>query len=373
MKRTKVLCHFSFFSLLILLQNSCARRITNTRGAELLVKDKQHIHLNNNPNSTVKILYTGCGGLVISTGEDHLMFDPFYTGHGFWKMNRGKIQPEEKNRELVLNKIKTELGSLDRIRAVMVSHAHYDHMEDLPYLLSKKLVPHTATVIASPTAKSMLGGLIPAGGNYINADTSMYVPGEVYNANKWITLADGIHILPIKNQHAPQFYCFHTMTCPGKNENCNARVDGLEELKPTKAKQWMEGTTYSFLLDINQNGRNLRLFVQTSASQAPAGFPPAEELKTGKIDLALMCMASFKYVKNYPELHLDTLKPRKAVFIHWENFFDELYQPESRAVPFVNPGPFYKKVLKAKNLKEISQLKGEVFMPKPGAILEVNY
>jgi hypothetical protein len=136
----------------------------------------------------------------------------------------------------------------------------------------------------------------------------------------------------------------------------------------TKAFKWSTGETYSFLVDFIDTD-TLRVFIQTSASQHPYGFPPLDQVKKEKkVDVAILCYASAPNVGNYPNAIVDLLEPKKIIFVHWEDFFREPSSfDDQRLVRRTNP----KKVRERVN--KLGKPNDYFMMPKPGTRIKIKY
>jgi hypothetical protein len=71
--------------------------------------------------------------------------------------------------------------------------------------------------------------------------------------------------------------------------------------------------------------------------------PPLPDQKA--IDVAILCVASFAYVRQHPEATLAHLKPRYVILSHWENFFQPGPSVEKRpaVVPFTSVRKFLRR------------------------------
>lgn len=358
--------------LTILLFVYCSRKITTSRGRPLLKLYDTTIAISGNTQEEIKILYTGCGGLVISAVDQAVIVDPYYTSHNPLLAVAGSITQKPANTNWILSLVDAKMTSTTNVKAVLLSHSHFDHMEDLPWMLHNGLLPAKVSVLGSPTAREILDTL-SARITFYNGDTLMHQQGAAASGT-WLPLSNSFSVLPIESSHAPHFICgIHLMRCCGAT-NCRPTVQGIgNSPQTTRGRDWKEGSVYSFLFKIKRGNRIIRLFVQTSASQNPDGFPPPDELARDSIDLAVFCMASFRYVNNYPEAHLEALKPRKAMFIHWENFGKSMYVTEPRSVPLTNPRKFYNKVKTFYRVVHLDQLRSRCLMPKPGVLTTVRF
>ena len=352
---------------------SCSKRINLQRGGDLLVKNDKHITLNPSAKHSIKLLYTGCGGLVISNGKSAVLTDPYYTGHSALHAPFGKIKIDPKNTQRILDTIKKKIIDPSFIKTVLVTHSHYDHLEDLPYLLEQKKLAGTVTVIGSESTQNSIAYFLKGASRFTNADSSVYLQNPAKPlSGKWIDLPDNMRVMPIESQHAPHFYSIKLMKHCTPKENFGERTKAHTK---TKALKWREGRTYSFLLDVfdDEKKDTLRIFIQTSSCNPPYGFPPAAELGKKNVDIAFLCVASYAYVDNYPESILTLLKPKKTILVHWENFFKDMYVENPKSVPGTKLKPFVNRLKKHYHLTENSGLKNFFLMPEPLTLLEIDY
>jgi hypothetical protein len=94
------------------------------------------------------------------------------------------------------------------------------------------------------------------------------------------------------------------------------------------------GRPFAFVIDLlgpNDKVR-FRIYYQDAASPEDRGYP---EIGDGVgYDLAVLCMASFRYVKNHPGGILGNLQPRHVLVTHYEDFFRDPQKP-LRFVPLL--------------------------------------
>ena len=89
--------------------------------------------------------WLGVAGIELRANDQILVIDPFFTRPPIWRMWFGRVHP---NRSLIAKKIQ-------RCHFVLVTHAHWDHVMDVP-----EVVRHTgATAFGSPNACQLLVAL----------------------------------------------------------------------------------------------------------------------------------------------------------------------------------------------------------------------
>lgn len=338
----------------------------------MLAKEDQVITLNAAPSHSLKLLYTGCGGLVIGNENDRIITDPYYTGHPLSQVLFGSIQIEPSNTQCVLDSIREKIGDPKKISHVLVSHSHYDHLEDLPWLLEQTKLSDTVKVIGSPSATCTVGQF-SNNARFINADDYMHrqSPGQE-NSGTWIPVSETMRVMPIEARHAPHLLCFRLMTGNTHCRNFSSRNSAADKTKPL---QWREGGTYSFLLDImDKNKRDtLRVFIQTSSCNPPFGFPPCAELRKKNVDVAVLCVASYAWVNHYPEAILSLLKPKQTILVHWEDFFTDMYRQDPHGVSGTPLKPFMKRLRRHYHAANNDSLRKHLVMPEPLRMLEIRY
>ena len=305
--------------------------------------------------TSLHIKYLGAGGLFLRRGDDVVLTAPFFSNPSlkrliFWRI---KSRPQEIDRFL-----DPMHAALQPTRAILVGHAHYDHLMDLPHILAT----HTpnARVYGSRTACHTLAAAV---------DTSRLVAlnkymGSATNPGQWIEVSDGrVRFMALQSEHAP-----HLLGLKMYGGTYNKNLENL----PRRAGGWREGQTLSYLIDfLDQRDGSIayRLYYQDAASTPPLGFPPPF---TGpndqhRVDLALLCVANYDEVDHYPTAIVAHLQPRRVALIHWENFFSRLPDDpqDLQPVPLLNIEKFVKRLAPA-----LPQ-DADYVLPTPGSWIEV--
>ncbi|OJJ14507.1 hypothetical protein BKI52_42780 [marine bacterium AO1-C] len=338
---------YTTWLFILLIANACSGIRKGKRLEKYLTQDVDTIHLNTPSKSTNKsaleLHFIGAGGMLIRKNQQAVLVDPFFSNPGPLLSNLFKKATPDTN--TVQHYFKRVFGQAQDqkgvIKALLVSHAHYDHLMDVPLLWHQKLLNQTTiNFIGSPTVGHYLRGAnIPAGqieSVEKSVATNLQKVGKRYEMGK-----PKIRVYPIVNAHAPHTRFFGI---PIKFYKGKAKQDKW----PTKLGGFKEGQTYSFLIDFLDEDEKItaRIFVQTSSSNPPNGFIPAKLKAEHPIDIAVLGVASYKYVKKYPAELIKHLQPHHVVMVHWENFFCCLnrLKEKPRAVPFNNIRRFVKKV-----------------------------
>lgn len=315
------------------------------------------IPINVNGTNSIKIHYTGCGGLIIKKGETILMTDPYFSNKGLVSVVAktlvgGYVQSSQEDVNFGLNRAPMDIK---KVKGVFISHSHYDHLMDVPWLLEEKIDP-SAIIYGNHTMKFILErfGIDPS--NILDVEPYM---ATRFNTGKWLDITTDIRVLPIKSHHAP--HIGKIKLYGGEHKNNFKRKNEWK----SKLNHWKEGQTLAYLFEFKEEGKSFNLFVQTSASEKPLGLPPLSVLASHPIDLAVLCVASYKNVQDYPHNHIQNLKPKAILFVHWEDFFRS-YQKPPRTVRGTKVKLFPKQVAKYYDNTKF-------WMPKPGVTMKVIY
>ena len=278
------------------------------------------------PQDSLSIQYLGVGGHLFRFGDDAIMSAPSITNPHF--MLLGPFMPISPDEEM----IDQYLPPVDDVQAILVGHAHYDHLMDVPYVMNTKALK--SHVYGSKTAGHIVAAEVD--NSRIHAMNDIMATPE--KAGEWVyNPSKRIRFMAIKSTHAPHFMGINMMT--------GTYDEDLESL-PWHSFGWKEGQTLAFLIDfLGQNGEiQHRVFYQDAASQEPLGLIPQLEAKDQKrVDIAIITPASFNQVDNYPESVMDNTKARHFILGHWEDFFSNQDEEEQRFVRAVDPDDFFER------------------------------
>lgn len=293
----------------------------------------------------VEVSYLGAGGFLIRHAGRAIMTAPFYSNPGLLRFGLGfPISPD-------ITRIEQLLPAVGDVEAILVGHAHFDHLMDAIHIAETTATRATLygsdtmmhIVRARPMLRSRVRSLEPIAG-----DSS--TPGT------WQPLAGGaMRVMALRSEHAPQFLGITFFA---------GRIDhDLTEL-PRTAYGWKEGQTLAYLIDVlgTDGTPLLRFHYQDSASTPPFGFPPKMDGPgSPPVVVALLCVASFDQVPRYPEGLMEALQPRHVILAHWENFFSHHLPP--RPLPFLDTRSF------AARLSAALPLGAKWHTPLPGRAL----
>ena len=268
-------------------------------------------HLNEREKKIVDIQYLGVGGYLFRYGKDALMTAPSITNPGLLKI---ASMTRLKTNEALVDKL---LPLTEDVEMILVGHTHYDHLLDVPYVMQKHA--RKAIVYGSGTMGHIMAAAVHKS-RIVTVDAyaaRSKAPGTwIYNRNRTI------RFMPIESEHAPHFAGMKFLPKGPYHED-------LTRL-PRTVFGWVEGQTYAYLIDfVDEQGRIVfRVHYQDAASNPPLGFiqdlPQNEQKRT---DIAILCVASFEQVKDYPEGILRDIQPRDIILGHWEDFFRNQKSP----------------------------------------------
>lgn len=313
----------------------------------------------------VTIQYLGAGGLLISRNGSTIAFDPFFSNSAI--KYRKLFKPWKKSLQLQLDTAILagvgQIKNLENTDAVFVTHAHYDHLLDVPYLYEHTLLKHP-TIYGNASVNCLLKKLVPAN-SIINLQdsASQFSKSEMH----WTTIGSNFRVLPILADHAPHYEFVKFFD--GEVSNSPSKQEYYEGTSPAI---WKEGRTLAYIVEVIDAKDTLRIHIQTSACTPTDGLPPQKYMDAaGKIDLSILCMASFNYVSDYPYQLIKYLKPEKIIVVHWENFFKkyEFKKKHYKIVPFTNGLCFIDAMEK---LLYPNTVKSKCILPVPNSIIRVD-
>lgn len=326
----------------------------------------QIIELNTNANNNLQIHYLGCGNLLIKNQNNVVAIDPFFSNNRGLKTAFGKIKFNQNYFDkgtYFINRFNIDYKD---INSIFISHSHYDHILDLAYLLEKGLVSKNIKLYGDNSTRAIMKNFI-VNYNFNNADS--FVLKNEFNP-KWISINQSMRMLIIPSSHAPHFRKIHLMKGNSDSNYFNNFINSTQKLK---AKQFKEGSTYAFILDIIKGDTiAFRTLIKGAGCEINNGEISKEILKEHAIDLAVLQIASANFTDCYPQNLLSQIKPKKVILTHWEDFFKPYSPKKIKTVRATNFNYFLDQVKKTKIWAK-SDLKENFYMGKPGTMFNVKY
>ena len=263
----------------------------------------------------VELTYLGVGGWLVRHGDAALLTAPFFSNPSLVEAGLMPIAA-------VPERIEANLPPVDDVTAILVGHAHYDHLMDVPYVLAER-APR-AVVYGNATVAHQLA---PFGVDAARVRVVEDGVGTAEAPGRWIAVGEGVRVMPLASDHAPHF--------AGETLYSGERRRPMEA-PPERADEWLAGRTLAWLIDLlDAEGRTaFRIYYQDAVAAAPFGLPP--ELPDGHgVDVALLVPATYAEVRWHPERVLDAAAPRHVLLQHWEDFF-QAPSPRPPPVPFTD-------------------------------------
>lgn len=348
--------------LLVSLQSLAKPPIKYLKNGVAVNAPKVSYNTQSNLQDSLHILYLGCNNVMMKYKNEQVMFDPFFSYQKLKKVGMGKIQFDEKAIYLGLDRIRQADFDLKNVKDVFISHGHYDHVFDLPYLINHDAFVNPINLHCNTSVKNELLKFK----NHIRFITNLSpnCDSSAYDENLWQNISEHIRVLPLRSSHAPHVFGMQFMKGES-NTNTFEQYDTTNF--KSNAMQWKGGKEYAFLVDIIENNKPVfRILMQGPSIKPCVDILPDVVLKEKEVDLAVLIIASNQYVKEYPSYQLARLKPKKVIITHWENFFKD-YTKEPSLVPSTNHDSFFQKAAKAKSKEWNYKSDSDMFiMPYPG-------
>lgn len=230
----------------------------------------------------IRITYLGTNGYQLETADGVLLIDPYFTRVGLLSAvfnTRIRSKPE---------RVAHAMASLrEQADGVLVTHAHFDHLLDVPAVMRRT----GARLVAGETAVNLARAQgLP------EKQCRVVWPGDRLRLGSWkIRVLTSAHDkvlgrVPFRGQ-------YHEVPEP-----------------PRKAGDWVLGEPMAFVIE----SRGLRVYVDSGGR--PEALPPAD---VGPVDLAILGVALPDSRRRLPQV-LARLRPRYVLPSHQDNFFRPL-------------------------------------------------
>lgn len=306
-------------------------------------KKKTSPTVSQSPTLSVEFLNTA--SVKLQVGDDVLLTDPFYSNPPLTDIvSLRRLVPSV----VAVQKI---IQNPQQIDGVLLGHGHYDHILDLPALMA--LLNKDTTLVGNDTIHNMLHEIneLQPSKPWISLSKSQLATHE--QAGQWYSLPQTrTRFLPILSEHAPQID--HTVLAEGI---VTAPLPHL----PGDALEWKNGIPITYLIKMG----NYTVYFQSSAGNKPFGhITDQQKAEVGDVDVAILCVASFENVDDYPEHLIRFYHPRHLVLIHWDRFWHPRNTEEPDLIPGLDMVQFIKRAKAAAGDYPL-----QISMPMPGVTL----
>lgn len=263
----------------------------------------------------LRVTYLGVNGYQFEADGHSLLVDPYFSRLSLWQVALNRpIKPSDA-------RIAEALPHLNRVAdAILVTHAHFDHLLDVPNLMR---LTH-ARLIAGPTAVALVESLGASASRCLAVDA-----GAVRRLGPWT-----IRVFAAQHDRL-----LGSVPFPNK--------DGEHDRPPVRPSDWTVGEPLAFVIE----AQGKRIYIESG------GVPGASLDHTiGDVNLAIIGVALSDSRRRFPEI-VRQLHPRYVLPSHQDDFF----QPFDRGFVF---GPLT-------NFPELLRISKEERLP--GRLILMDY
>lgn len=254
----------------------------------------------------VEVRYLGSGGVYLRWREEAILIGPSFSNPGLIRAQFLRVKPNQARIDRALKKFEHQ-----RVRAILAGHSHYDHLADVPTIARHPIT--TAPIWVNQAGKFMLAA------EGLDGRVNELVAGEPFDATP------SIRVRAVASNHAPQLCRWRHFPCVYGNGPIDR--PWTTPLTHHRLASMSGGQTLALVIELHDGDTDrFRIYYNDASADSPLGQT------TGEFDLAILCMAQWNWVRDYPRDLLAVLRPRHVVVSHWDNFFAEA-QHRTRFVP----------------------------------------
>jgi hypothetical protein len=251
----------------------------------------------------VRLQWLGVSTWVLSRGRDVVVVDPFFTRPGLWTVLTSVLCRDFRYDEARIQAVLPRLPGGTRF--VLIGHAHYDHLMDVPYYL--RAAQPGVVFVGSRTARNILQGFSPPEMDFRVVD----VPDRLGRS-----LTSGrVRVTPFLAGHAPHLFGITVM---------DGAVERPLASPPDDAWDYKLGDALLYFIDFlgDEDRVAARIFVIGAATEPEFVDRIGDDfLAQHPIDAAILCVPGWDKVSRYPESLLRRLNPATVVLSHEDDFF----------------------------------------------------
>lgn len=242
------------------------------------------------PGGKVRLTFMGTTSLLIDDGETQLLIDGFFTRPPLFKALFSRLSTDQ-------NAVKRAMARarMDRLRAVFLSHSHYDHAMDTPAIIRM-----TGALLYGTSSSINIG----RGGGLPEDRMRLFDPGREIPLGKF-----RVTVIPSKHTPLP-FYLK------------SGGYISAPLAQPARANAYREGGTYDIL--VRRGARSILFHGSTNYREGALAPYRADVIILGTARLGRQ-NAAFR--EAYWAESAARVKARMVIPVHWDNFFRPLDSP----------------------------------------------
>jgi len=271
---------------------------------------------------------------VLQLGDRVIFTDPFLTHQSLARVWLGGTLKADSQKAIDV------VGCVPVPNAIFIGHSHYDHLLDAPGFLQQpawKDVP----VYGSTSTRNLLCGSSPELTNRWH---------NVLTNTVWQQVSPGIRYKAFPAIHGRQVPLL-PLLYSGNVEDCRW---------PERGSNFKVGDCYAFVFELsNERVTNTIYFV--GAAHADGQGVPDPSVKA--VDLAILCVPTWKLSKGYPTNLIQCLKPAHILASHFDDFF-QVNAGEPEVVALADMEGFLQKVQRSANYPEFQ----DMVVPSVGSV-----
>ncbi len=261
------------------------------------------------PIDDIRVTYLGVNGFQFETNGHALLVDPYFTRVGLW--SAALNQPIQSDPNRVSEGLRHVCPKVD---AVLVTHAHFDHLLDAPGIIKRT----HSRLIAGPTAIQLVESF-----GFPPNECQTVKPGSVRQIGPWT-----IRVFAAEHDRlfgkVPFNKCINDRPSPRSSQrSAQSRSRGSREAagegevltkRPVKASDWCVGEPFAFVIE----AAGKRIYVDSG------GVPDsALDAAVGHVDLAIVGVALPDSRKRFAKM-IKQLQPRYIFPSHQDDMFAPL-------------------------------------------------
>ncbi len=237
---------------------------------------------------SLRVTYLGCNGYLLAADDAAVLVDPYFTRVGFCRVALGlPIGPDRARIDAAIRQL--DRRALEKLRAILVTHGHFNHLMDVPVLADRFDVPVVGSETACLLARA--AGVPPARTVSVTPGARRAWPGVM------------VRTLPARHDSLPL-----------GGVPYEGAVDAVPEKPPKTADDWLLGRPLAFLIEMGGQ----RVYLDSGGM--PGHPPPAG---AAPVDLAIVGVAMEDSRDRLPAA-LRRLRPRYLLPSHQDDFFKPL-------------------------------------------------